>query len=152
MGLTLETIYIPGPRPGCPRLVRVPLTLFWLVALTNAYNFMDGIDGLAGGTAVIGFGCLMFVALRVGQVDESTLPCTLAAASLGFLLFNLPPARIFMGRCRQPIPGLRLRGYECVDDPPRHDRHAGLGGAVAAVPFHLRYAVHRYRRWRAARR
>lgn len=78
-------------------LVGLPLTFLWIVGLTNAYNFMDGIDGIAGVQAVVaGFGWAL-----LGHIEE--LPfvgfwgALLAAASLGFLFHNWPPARIFMG-------------------------------------------------------
>ncbi len=73
------------------------LTWLWIVGLTNAYNFMDGSDGLAGTQAVIaavGWACLGWMA---SSSLVASLSLLLAAASLGFLLHNWPPARIFMG-------------------------------------------------------
>ena len=73
------------------------ITLFWIVGLTNAYNFMDGTDGIAGSQAVIaglGWACLGWLADSPTVMHLSLL---LAAASLGFLRHNWPPARIFMG-------------------------------------------------------
>ncbi|MBE2225459.1 MAG: glycosyltransferase family 4 protein [Anaerolineae bacterium] len=73
------------------------VTFFWLVGLTNAYNFMDGIDGLAGGQGVVaGLGWLILGQL-IGNDLVSVLGLGLAAANLGFLGHNWPPARIFMG-------------------------------------------------------
>jgi len=78
-------------------LLGLPVSFLWLVGFTNAYNFMDGIDGIAGGQAVVAgvgwttLGVLMDLPL-VG-----TLGALLAATSLGFLIHNWPPARIFMG-------------------------------------------------------
>jgi UDP-N-acetylmuramyl pentapeptide phosphotransferase/UDP-N-acetylglucosamine-1-phosphate transferase len=63
----------------------------------NLYNFMDGADGLAGGMAVIGFGAYALAALLSGADDYATLCASIAAAAAGFLVFNFPPARIFMG-------------------------------------------------------
>lgn len=75
----------------------LPVTFVWIVGLTNAYNFMDGIDGLAGGQAVVaGFGWSILGALT-GHPLVSVLGLLLAASSLGFLGHNWPPARIFMG-------------------------------------------------------
>jgi Fuc2NAc and GlcNAc transferase len=73
------------------------ITLVWIVGLTNAYNFMDGSDGMAGLQAVIaglGWACVGWLAGSPSIVGLSLL---LAAGSLGFLLHNWPPARIFMG-------------------------------------------------------
>jgi len=74
-----------------------PLTLLWIVGLTNAYNFMDGIDGIAGSQAVVaGLGWTVLGWLA-GRPAVATLGLLVAAASLGFLSHNWPPARIFMG-------------------------------------------------------
>jgi Fuc2NAc and GlcNAc transferase len=75
---------------GCAALV----VLVWL---TNLFNFMDGIDGLAGTEAafVSGFGALLL--LRDGLPDAAQLSLMLCAASLGFLVWNWPPAKLFMG-------------------------------------------------------
>jgi UDP-N-acetylmuramyl pentapeptide phosphotransferase/UDP-N-acetylglucosamine-1-phosphate transferase len=81
-------------------LFGIPLTLLWIVGLTNAYNFMDGIDGIAGGTAVAaGLGWLILLAgpLAGGDSLAFWLALALAAGSLGFLGHNWQPARIFMG-------------------------------------------------------
>jgi UDP-GlcNAc:undecaprenyl-phosphate GlcNAc-1-phosphate transferase len=152
LGLTVETIYVPGMGPVGLGIFAIPLTLLWLVALTNAFNFMDGIDGLAGGTAVIGFGFLMFVALGVGKVDESTIPCTLAAASLGFLLFNLPPARIFMGDVGSQFLGFSFAAVSVL--LARHDTTGTLAFAVPLLLFHFIFDTlfTAYRRWRRGER
>lgn len=71
------------------------ITVFWLVALTNLVNLIDGVDGLAGGI------CLMLMILLVyvggGAGDLSFMAAGMAGALLGFLWFNFPPARIYMG-------------------------------------------------------
>ena len=87
--------------PGLPLTASLaaiaPVTVLLVLWLTNLYNFMDGMDGFAGGMAVIGFGAL--AALGWGQGDTLFTGASLAvaAAAAGFLRFNLPPARIFMG-------------------------------------------------------
>ncbi len=64
---------------------------------TNLFNFMDGADGMAGGMATIGFACLAFAAHRAGAQDLATMAAAVSAASLAFLVFNFPPAKVFMG-------------------------------------------------------
>ena len=74
-----------------------PITLVWVIGLTNVFNFMDGLNGLAAGTAVICsafFGVISFVE---GAQLIHILSYVMLAASLGFLPFNFPRARIFMG-------------------------------------------------------
>ncbi|MEW6314507.1 MAG: MraY family glycosyltransferase [Pseudomonadota bacterium] len=73
------------------------LTFLWIVGLTNAFNFMDGLDGLAGGVAFIAAVFFCFIALGLGSDLVYMVSYILAAGSLGFLLYNFPPARIFMG-------------------------------------------------------
>ena len=67
------------------------------VWMTNLYNFMDGADGLAGGMAVFGFGAYGLVALAGGDFQFAAINLSVAAAALGLLWFNFPPARVFMG-------------------------------------------------------
>ena len=73
------------------------LTAIWIVGVTNAFNFMDGIDGIAGGQAVVA--AIGWALLARARGDEMTfwLALIVGAAVLGFLIENWPPARIFMG-------------------------------------------------------
>jgi len=86
----------------------VPLTFLWIVGLTNAYNFMDGIDGLAGGQALVAG----IAWLGLGIITEipvvSLLGTLIAGSSLGFLIHNWPPARIFMGDVGSAFLGFTL--------------------------------------------
>lgn len=75
------------------------LTMLYLVWLLNLYNFMDGIDGIASIEAIfVCVGGALLVALSsTGQLTDILLPLLLAAAAAGFLCWNFPPAKIFMG-------------------------------------------------------
>ncbi len=77
--------------------IAVPFTLLWIVAIINFYNFIDGLDGLAAGVGMI---AALFLVL-IGTVSVSsplaTIYLVLAGSCLGFLRYNFPPARIFMG-------------------------------------------------------
>lgn len=73
------------------------IAVLWLVALTNAFNFMDNMDGLCAGTATIGAGVFLASALMGGQWFVAAMLALLIGAMLGFLVFNVPPASIFMG-------------------------------------------------------
>ena len=70
------------------------LALAWM---TNLYNFMDGSDGLAGGMAVIGFGAYAIAAAQSGATNVALASLAIASGAAAFLVFNFPPARLFMG-------------------------------------------------------
>lgn len=84
-----------GDRLPVP--LAVPLTLFWMIGVINALNLIDGMDGLAGGVAAIAAAVLGTGALMVGDVPAAIVAFTLTGACVGFLVYNLPPARVFMG-------------------------------------------------------
>ncbi len=89
-----------GPFGGVVNLpiwAAVALTLFWIAGMMNTVNFLDGVDGLAGGVVAIAAAVLALVSLRLGQADVAAMCLALAGAALGFLPHNLHPARIFMG-------------------------------------------------------
>lgn len=77
--------------------IGVPLTFFWIVGLINAINFMDGIDGITGGQAVVATSAWTVVGWLMREPTVSTLSILLASSSLGFLVHNWPPGRVFMG-------------------------------------------------------
>ncbi|MCL5271203.1 MAG: undecaprenyl/decaprenyl-phosphate alpha-N-acetylglucosaminyl 1-phosphate transferase [bacterium] len=78
-------------------IVGVMITIVWIVGLTNAYNLVDGIDGLAAGLALIGSLGLAAIAMMNGIVFPALLCATLAGCLIGFLWYNFHPARIFLG-------------------------------------------------------
>jgi UDP-N-acetylmuramyl pentapeptide phosphotransferase/UDP-N-acetylglucosamine-1-phosphate transferase len=86
-----------GIGTWAPAWILGPLAVVWIVWLTNLFNFMDGIDGLAGGQALIASLGLALAASATGATGAWGLLLVLGASSLGFLLFNFPPASIFMG-------------------------------------------------------
>ena len=73
------------------------LTVLWIVGLGNAINLIDGLDGLAGGVSALAALFVSIVAVQVGAPATAVFALVLFAASLGFLVFNFPPAKIFMG-------------------------------------------------------
>jgi UDP-GlcNAc:undecaprenyl-phosphate GlcNAc-1-phosphate transferase len=79
------------------RIVTSLLSAFWIVLIINAFNFLDNMDGLAAGIAAIASLILFVAAVIAGQVFVSGLALVFLGALLGFLVFNFPPAKIFMG-------------------------------------------------------
>ncbi len=73
------------------------LTVIWIVLLTNVFNFLDNMDGLSGGVAAIVLTVLIWVGLVSQQIFVPTLATVVLGGLVGFLLYNFPPARIFMG-------------------------------------------------------
>ncbi|MCP3978809.1 MAG: undecaprenyl/decaprenyl-phosphate alpha-N-acetylglucosaminyl 1-phosphate transferase [bacterium] len=78
-------------------LLSFPLTVLWIVGITNAVNLIDGLDGLAAGVALIITGSVAVLAGSSGQLGVTAVSVTLAGSLLGFLRFNFNPARIFLG-------------------------------------------------------
>jgi UDP-GlcNAc:undecaprenyl-phosphate GlcNAc-1-phosphate transferase len=86
----------------------VPLTIFWVVGICNAINFMDNMDGLAAGVAAVAAGSFLVIAAINGQVLVSSLAAALLGACLGFLVYNFQPALTFMGDAGSLLLGFML--------------------------------------------
>lgn len=87
-----------GKQNGVASYALMPLYMLFLVGTSNLYNFMDGINGIAGITGIVGFGLIAFYALNSGyNVSLSTLAICMSLACMGFLPFNMPNAKVFMG-------------------------------------------------------
>lgn len=141
-GIGIETL--PNPLGGAPlnlNSIYIPiityhgivyhfsfwsdlLTLIWLVGMMNIINFVDGVDGLAGGVSFIGVITIFFLSINlvVPQPQTALLAITLAGAIAGFLVWNLPPAKIFMGDSGSMLLGFLLGALTIVS-----------GGKLAAV-------------------
>ena len=78
-------------------VIAIPLTIFWMVGLTNAVNLIDNMDGLSPGVSAIAALFLGILAVMNGDLSVAALSFSLAGACAGFLIFNLPPARAFLG-------------------------------------------------------
>jgi len=87
----LDGVALPWGWPG--RIISL-LAIVWML---NLYNFMDGMDGFAGGMALIGFGCLGAAGWLAGSQVFALYCGVISVSALGFLPYNFPPARIFMG-------------------------------------------------------
>jgi UDP-GlcNAc:undecaprenyl-phosphate GlcNAc-1-phosphate transferase len=100
-GCVIRYISNPLPMADYPYLplkfLAVPVTILWIVAITNAVNFIDGLDGLSVGVCSISCLSMAIIALSLGQASEAVILAALLGACLGFLPYNLNPAKIFMG-------------------------------------------------------
>jgi UDP-GlcNAc:undecaprenyl-phosphate GlcNAc-1-phosphate transferase len=88
--------------------IAIPLTFFWIIGITNAVNLLDNMDGLAAGISTIVAIIAGVFGYINGDMDTALLSWVLAGASLGFLVYNFNPARIFMGDCGSLFLGFSL--------------------------------------------
>lgn len=96
-GVKVDFVTLPfgdGTQMGW---LSIPITIFWIVGVTNAINLIDGLDGLAAGVSAIATGTIFVLALIMGNVTVAVLSAVLLGSILGFLFFNFHPAKIFMG-------------------------------------------------------
>lgn len=127
--------------------VGIPITILWIVGLMNAYNFMDGIDGLSGSVALTAsLGWMLFLGIN-GQFSSLLfwIALAIAASNLGFLGHNWPPARIFLGDVASTFLGfsfavLPLLAVDKVND-------AFLLGVVVMWAYILDTLITFIRRW-----
>lgn len=90
------TVHLFGSQIGIGFLAW-PLSFLWILAVTNAFNLIDGLDGLSAGLALISAFSLVGVFLLADRIEVAVIPLALAGALLGFLRYNLFPASIFLG-------------------------------------------------------
>ncbi len=96
-GFTLDVFGIPGSGWVLSPWLGATVSVLFIVWMINLYNFMDGMDGFAGGMAVIGFGSFAVLGWLAGNDLFFATNLVITAAVSGFLVRNFPPARIFMG-------------------------------------------------------
>ena len=97
-GLMITDVSGPwGQILPLPVALAIPFTVLWVVGMINTMNWLDTMDGLAGGIALIAALVLLARTIDLGQYSVAVLPLALVAACLGFLPFNFNPARVFMG-------------------------------------------------------
>ena len=117
----LQVVFINLPFGG--RLdfgyLSIPFTILWIVGITNAINLIDGLDGLAAGVSSIALITIAGMALIMGNLYVVTVSSILLASTLGFLIYNFHPAKIFMGDTGALFLGfmisvLSLLGYKNV--------------------------------------
>ncbi len=100
-GVIIQTIANPIPFSGKPYwdfgVMAIPITVIWIVAVTNSVNLIDGLDGLADGVSTIGAVTMLIIALMMGNLEMAVICAALVGACLGFIPYNRNPAKIFMG-------------------------------------------------------
>ena len=119
-GLVIAVILIATNTLGSPTgntLLDVLITIIWIVGITNSINFFDNVDGGASGTVAISSLFLFFLSLQGGQYAIAALSLVLTGATTGFLLWNKPPARIYMGDAGALFLGILIATLTLRFDP-----------------------------------
>jgi len=116
-GIYIQLVILPGP-------VNLILTVGWLLAVTNAFNLIDIMDGLSAGTAFVAAVVLLLIADLDGGVVAATLLAAVAGSCLGFLRYNFEPARIYMGDTGSMFLGMTL-GALAMDTAYTHSSTLG---------------------------
>jgi UDP-GlcNAc:undecaprenyl-phosphate GlcNAc-1-phosphate transferase len=153
LGIRLETISFFG-APLALGWIGGPLTVFWLVGVSNAVNIIDGVDGLAAGIALITLAAVSALALLSDALSLAFVAGAAASAAAGFLAHNRPPARVFLGDAGSLFLGmvLGLTTVRIVSNPVADEQlPVQVALLLAGLPI-LDVSAAMVRRFAAARR
>ena len=134
-GIAISALSVTTNTLGSPfgnNWIDIPITIFFIVGITNSINFFDNIDGGASGALTIASLFLFILSWQGGQFLIAALSIVLAGATLGFLLWNKPPARIYMGDAGALFLGILIASLAIRFDPNPIDRIASF-----AIPLLL---------------
>ena len=114
VGIKIDTISTPFTTPIALKMWSIPVTVFWVIGITNAVNLIDGLDGLAAGISAISALTMAVLALTQGQLFVVYCALFLVASIFGFLRYNFHPAQIFMGDSGSLFLGFVLAGLSVM--------------------------------------
>ena len=131
LGVKIDEMWNPFGAAISLGWISIPITTIWIVALSNAMNFIDGVDGLAGAVSTISavsFAVIVF-ATQPNPIS-ALIAIVLAGAMMGFLAYNFKPAKIFMGDSGALFAGFMLASLAVIGPPrcaaPSSSAHASL--------------------------
>jgi len=127
-GLTIERFHLLGMSVELG-IIAIPFSLFWLLGAVNSVNLLDGIDGLATSVGIIQSSSIAVLAALSGHYETAVVATMLAASLLGFLTFNFPPAKVYLGDAGSMLIGL-LVGALAI-----HASLKGPGTVLLAAPL-----------------
>jgi UDP-GlcNAc:undecaprenyl-phosphate GlcNAc-1-phosphate transferase len=127
LGYTTKFFTPRIPNDTLAQIPNILLTFIWLVGITNAINLLDNMDGLAGGLSLITAGILAFFFWRVDNQNLLIVAMALGGSILGFLVFNFPPASIFMGDSGSLFLGFTLAVLAVARQPQASNVFAVMG-------------------------
>lgn len=132
--------------------ISIAVTAIWIVLITNAFNFLDNMDGLSAGVAIIACAIFGVTSLLAGQIFVPAMSFVVVGVLLGYLFFNFPPASIFMGDAGSLVVGYLLSVLTILTtyyDPQRGLTPVGLLAplVILAVPLYdvISVVMHRVR-------
>ena len=135
-----------------PAPLSIALTVLWIVLITNAFNFLDNMDGLSAGVAAIAATIFAIASMNAGQVFVPVLAWVVVGGLLGFLVFNFSPATIFMGDAGSLVIGYLMAVLTVLTtfyDPSKNLTPLGVivPLVVLAVPLYdvISVVIHRWR-------
>ena len=135
-GFRVDTLIFPPAYQIALGWLAIPVTVVWLVGVSNALNLVDGLDGLAGGVSVIALLTATIAAVAVGNGSVPWYTLALGGALLGFLRFNFSPAKIFLGDSGSLVVGFLL-AVLTVKGATRADQATYALAPIFALSFPL---------------
>lgn len=134
-GIRIESFYLPFlGQLSFSMPFSLLLTMLWIVGITNAFNLIDGSDGVAAGAALFSSASLAVVSMIGGNFLGAIAALGIAGATLGFLVFNFPPASVFLGDCGSLFLGFTLATLGVVST---QTSATALAVAIPVVSFGL---------------
>lgn len=146
-GFTIQHVTLVAGYTLDLGVLALPVTVLWLVGVSNAFNLIDGMDGLAGGVAIIGLVPTFIAALFLGNPTVPIYTIALAGALVGFLRYNWPSARLFMGDSGSLVIGFLLAFFSVKAATDAHHVTYGLVPIFALAYPLLDTGLAMLRRW-----
>src|SRR5205085_10622919 len=135
-GFRIDVLVLPPSHLVGLGWAAIPVTVLWLVGVSNALNLVDGLDGLAGGVGVIALLTATAAAVAVGNSSIPWYTLALGGALLGFLRYNFAPAKIFLGDSGSLVVGFLL-AVLTVKGATRPDQSTYALAPIFALSFPL---------------
>lgn len=127
-GVKTKIAFIPNP-------INIIITFLWVIGITNAFNLLDVMDGLAAGTAIIVSCAFFIISFLNGNIQTGILSIALSGAVLALLIYNFPPAKIYMGNSGSHFLGFLLAGIALAINYAPLERKLALTSPVLILGF-----------------